>query len=75
MSGEQPRKVLEKTLDVFIVAGESSADDLGARFMRSVAALRPLDTFSTSTIVAGSSPNFAPIRSASATATKPAAAA
>src|SRR5882724_6454076 len=29
-------------LDVFMVAGESSADDLGARFMRSLSALRPV---------------------------------
>jgi lipid-A-disaccharide synthase len=42
VTGQQPRKVLDKTLDVFIVAGESSADDLGARFMRSVSALRPV---------------------------------
>jgi lipid-A-disaccharide synthase len=31
-----------KPLDVFMVAGESSADDLGARFMRSLAVLRPV---------------------------------
>jgi lipid-A-disaccharide synthase len=30
-----------KTLDVFMVAGESSADVLGARFMQSLCALRP----------------------------------
>ena len=42
MNGQQPRKTLDKTLDVFMVAGESSADDLGARFMRSLSALRPV---------------------------------
>jgi lipid-A-disaccharide synthase len=41
VTGQQPRKILDKPLDVFIVAGESSADDLGARFMRALAALRP----------------------------------
>ena len=42
MNGQQPRKTLDKTLDVFMVAGESSADDLGARFMRSLSTLRPV---------------------------------
>ncbi len=42
MTGQQPRKILDKPLDVFMVAGESSADDLGARFMRSLSALRPV---------------------------------
>jgi lipid-A-disaccharide synthase len=42
VNGQQPRKTLDKTLDVFMVAGESSADDLGARFMRSLSALRPV---------------------------------
>jgi lipid-A-disaccharide synthase len=41
VNGQQPRKLLDKTLDVFMVAGESSADDLGARLMRSLAALGP----------------------------------
>jgi lipid-A-disaccharide synthase len=38
---QQPRERLDKPLDVFMVAGESSADDLGARFMRALSALRP----------------------------------
>jgi lipid-A-disaccharide synthase len=42
VNGQQPRKMLDKPLDVFMVAGESSADDLGARFMRSLSALRPV---------------------------------
>jgi lipid-A-disaccharide synthase len=42
VTGQQPRKILDKPLDVFMVAGESSADDLGARFMRSFSALRPV---------------------------------
>ena len=42
MNGQQPRKMFDKPLDVFMVAGESSADDLGARFMRSLSALRPV---------------------------------
>ena len=42
MTGQQPRKILDKPLDVFMVAGESSADDLGTRFMRSLSALRPV---------------------------------
>jgi lipid-A-disaccharide synthase len=37
VNGQQRRK----TLDVFMVAGESSADDLGARLMRSLSALSP----------------------------------
>src|SRR3954466_1292139 len=41
VNGQQPRKLLDKTLDVFMVAGESSADDLGARLMRSLSALGP----------------------------------
>jgi lipid-A-disaccharide synthase len=41
VDGQQPRKILDKPLDVFMVAGESSADDLGARLMRSLGALRP----------------------------------
>ena len=44
MNGQQPRKMFDQPppLDVFMVAGESSADDLGARFMRSLSALRPV---------------------------------
>jgi len=42
VNGQQPHKMLDKPLDVFMVAGESSADDLGARFMRSLSALRPV---------------------------------
>ena len=42
MTGQEPRKILDKPLDVFMVAGESSADDLGTRFMRSLSALRPV---------------------------------
>jgi lipid-A-disaccharide synthase len=42
VNGQQPRKMFDKPLDVFMVAGESSADDLGARFMRSLSALRPV---------------------------------
>jgi lipid-A-disaccharide synthase len=41
VNAQQPRTMLDKSLDVFMVAGESSADDLGARFMRSLSALRP----------------------------------
>jgi lipid-A-disaccharide synthase len=41
VTGQQPRKMLDKPLDVFMVAGESSADVLGARFMQSLSALRP----------------------------------
>jgi lipid-A-disaccharide synthase len=37
----EPRKTRDKPLDVFMVAGESSADDLGARLMRSLSALHP----------------------------------
>jgi lipid-A-disaccharide synthase len=42
VNGQQPRKIFDKPLDVFMVAGESSADDLGARFMRSLSALVPV---------------------------------
>jgi len=41
VTGQQSGKTPDKPLDVFMVAGESSADDLGARFMRSLCALRP----------------------------------
>jgi lipid-A-disaccharide synthase len=41
VNGQQPRKMLDRPLDVFMVAGESSADVLGARFMQSLSALRP----------------------------------
>jgi lipid-A-disaccharide synthase len=41
VNGQQPRKLLDKPLDVFMVAGESSADVLGATFMQSLSALHP----------------------------------
>jgi lipid-A-disaccharide synthase len=42
VNGQQPRKIFDKPLDVFMVAGESSADDLGVRFMRSLSARVPV---------------------------------